>query len=92
MGVHPAANNTTTFQVTAADLSGTSRGAFEIGAAASLNGHFVAALGSFERGQLPKFTSAEFGVADAKLNVVYGAIPSAQHDPNMAGTVTPEGI
>jgi uncharacterized protein YecT (DUF1311 family) len=74
------------------DLSGTSRGAFEIGAAASLNDNFLAALVSLESGQLPKFTTAEFGLADAKLNVVYAAIQSAQHDPTMAGTVTPEGI
>jgi len=74
------------------DLSGTSRGAFEIGAAASLNDSFVAALESFEKGRLPKFTTAEFRFADAKLNVVYAAIQSTKHDPHMAGTVTPEGI
>jgi uncharacterized protein YecT (DUF1311 family) len=74
------------------DLSGTSRGAFEIGAAASLNDNFVAALESFERGQLPKFTTAEFGVADAKLNAVYAALQSTKHCLNMAGTVTPDGI
>ena len=90
-GRPPGCERYDNIQVMAADLSGTSRGAFEIGAAASLNDNFVAALESFGRGQLPNFTSAEFGVADAKRNVVYGAIHSTKHDPNMAGTVTPEG-
>jgi uncharacterized protein YecT (DUF1311 family) len=74
------------------DLSSTSRGAFEIGAAASLNDNFVASLESFEKGQFPKFTAEEFSVADAKLNAVYAAIRSTKHDPNVTGTVTPEGI
>ncbi|MGH9774690.1 MAG: lysozyme inhibitor LprI family protein [Candidatus Acidiferrales bacterium] len=74
------------------DFSGTGGAAFEIEAGASLKGGFVAALARFERGQLPRFSRAEFSKADAKLNSIYSKIQSEKPDPLTMVTVTPEGV
>jgi uncharacterized protein YecT (DUF1311 family) len=73
------------------DLSGTGRAAFEIEAEAALNDEFVAALQDFEKGQLPRSSSADFIEADGELNSVYSKIQAEPASPEM-GTVTGTGI
>ena len=73
------------------DLTGTGRAAFSIAAEANLNDGFIHALQRCERGDLPKFTAAQFVAADHQLNTVYAR---RQADPNKHefGEVTPAGI
>ncbi len=63
------------------------------GVESSLNDDFVAALQRFEKGQLPKFSAADFSKADAELNSIYSKL---QSDPKNKAyedtTLTPEGI
>ena len=53
------------------DLSGTARGMFEIDAEQSLRDDFLAAVESFEKGDLPNGTPAAAADADARLNAAY---------------------
>lgn len=74
------------------DLTGTARGMFQVEAKAALDKKFLEAVQKFERGELPKFTTADFSKADAELNVVYTTIQSQKERPGMAGSITPEGV
>lgn len=56
------------------DLSGTGRAAFEIEEQASLEDGLVATLQKFERGELPRFSAAQFNKADAAMNSAYARI------------------
>lgn len=53
------------------DLSGTARRMIVISMREKLEDEFAAAVAGFEAGKLPRFTSAEFAAADARLNEVY---------------------
>ena len=74
------------------DLSGTARGAFVVEAEAGLHDGFLAALERFEKGQLPKFSAADFSKADAELNSTYAKLQLHPNKPIGFSTVTSEGI
>ena len=74
------------------DLSGTARGQLVVEAEASLNDEFVAAVDRFERGELPRFTTADFSKADAKLNLEYAKLQLKPNKPIGFSTVTPAGV
>ena len=76
------------------DLSGTARGMFEIDAEQSLRDDFLAAVESFEKGDLPSGTPAAAADADAHLNAAYRKAmeEAASHQQDYAGAVKPEGI
>jgi uncharacterized protein YecT (DUF1311 family) len=76
------------------DLSGTARGMFEIDAQQSLRDDFLAAVESFEKGNLPNGAAAAATDADARLNAAYRKAmeEAASHQQDYGGAVKPEGI
>ena len=76
------------------DLGGTARGMFEIDAEQSLRDDFLAAVESFEKGNLPNGTAAGAVNADSRLNAAYRKAleNAAAHMQDYGGAVKPEGI
>ncbi len=75
------------------DLSGTARAMFQIDAEQSLRDDFLAALQSFEKGDLPKGITNDAHEADQRLNAAYGKVmQDAEIHKADYGAVQPEGI
>lgn len=75
------------------DLSGTARAMYEIDAEQSLREDFLAALQSFEEGDLPKSTADDAHKDDMRLNAAYSkAMQDAESHKADYGAVQPEGI
>ncbi len=76
------------------DLSGTARGMFEIDAQQSFRDDFLAAVESFEKGDLPNGTATGAADADARLNAAYRkALQDAEeHKQDHGSAVKPDGI
>jgi len=75
------------------DLSGTARAMFQIDAEDTLREDFIEALRSFEAGNFPSATPADYTDADIKLNAAYrNAISNAERSKDDYGAVQPAGI
>lgn len=72
------------------DLSGTLRDSFMIEEQSRLENAFVNSIARFDRGQTPKFTTADFKKADAQLNATYQRALKGVTPP--LGTINPDGI
>jgi len=76
------------------DLSGTARGMYEIDAEQTIQDNFLAAVKSFEVGELPTYSVEQSSKADAELNRVYRRAVADAEASKAAynGAVQPEGI
>ena len=75
------------------DLSGTARAMYQIDAEQSLRDDFLAALLSFQEGNLPKSTADAAREADLRLNSAYRKVmQDAEAHKSDYGAVQPEGI
>jgi len=77
------------------DTTGTGRAAFEIESESEQQHAFLQSIASFEKGKLPRFSSADFKLADGELNSVYQQVQNVRLPSFMStdqGFVTPEGI
>ncbi|MGO9011849.1 MAG: lysozyme inhibitor LprI family protein [Bryobacteraceae bacterium] len=75
------------------NTAGTARVAEEIGAEQKLRDEFLAALRSFEKGNLPHGSANDFAKADARLNDLYRKVlASAEAHKSDLGAVQPQGV
>ena len=79
------------------DLSGTGRGAFSIIAQAKVHDEFLANLGRFAKGEVPKASEIDYKSADATLNATYRQLIAEKgkenkDEPQIGGTVQVSGI
>jgi hypothetical protein len=74
------------------DLSGTSRGAFQLQEKAKLRDQFIDNLLQFGRNQAPSVSANDFALLDRQLNEVYQGILHSPTSKWEYGTIKPEGI
>ncbi len=75
------------------DVSGTSRGAFQLSEQAKLRDQFLINIERFQKADIPAASDGDLAGLDAKLNVAYQAIQqSIGAEKWKYGTVKPDGI